>query len=452
MNWYLYNPMQNIPGTHIKAYNRTRKHTRKPLCKAPFSNLYFSRSGQVLACCFNRDFPLGTYPEENPHEIWMGKAAKELRKAIGKNDLDKGCGMCKTELLNENYDGVMARHFDFLRMKRKYPVMMEFELDNSCNLECIMCEGDLSSAIRKHRDKKPKIETPYDERFVEYIRPWLKKAELLRFSGGEPFLIPLYYKIWDIAMSENPSCRFYVQTNGTIINEKLEKYISSGRFDLGVSLDSMNKQRFEAIRVGANYDEVIAHIKRFISLKSPAPGEVSLVISCTVVRENWQDIPEVLEFANSLDAQIVFNTVWNPRKHAIHNLEVDQLDEIYRFYANYRPADIKSNEKHNAGMYRGLVQQVKHWLDDAINADRAQTGVAEISPEEMLKALRRRISRLQEDNPQPAKKFEELIARISHTPEYPDKLRLIYHSPDKDILEYLKKYSTEKLIGLLDTT
>jgi MoaA/NifB/PqqE/SkfB family radical SAM enzyme len=52
----------------------------------------------------------------------------------------------------------------------RYPSMLELELNNTCNLECVMCIGELSSSIRKNREKLPAIRSPYDEAFVEPTR------------------------------------------------------------------------------------------------------------------------------------------------------------------------------------------------------------------------------------------------------------------------------------------
>jgi MoaA/NifB/PqqE/SkfB family radical SAM enzyme len=75
--------------------------------------------------------------------------------------------------------------------------MMELEIENTCNLECVMCIGELSSAIRKNRDKLPPIKSPYNEAFVEQLEEFIPHLKELRFNGGEPFLINSVFRIFE---------------------------------------------------------------------------------------------------------------------------------------------------------------------------------------------------------------------------------------------------------------
>ena len=123
---------------------------------------------------------------------------------------------------------------------------MEFEMSNQCNLECIMCNGYVSSSIRQNRDKLPPVHSPYDEKFVTQLRPFIPHLREAKFFGGEPFLIPLYFKMWDAMMEINPSINIFVITNGTVLTDKVKTLLSLGNFELAVSIDSIRKDRYEA--------------------------------------------------------------------------------------------------------------------------------------------------------------------------------------------------------------
>ena len=60
-----------------------------------------------------------------------------------------------------------------------------------------MCGGKWSSAIRKNREGLPPLKNHYDKDFVKQIREFLPFLREARFIGGEPFLINLYYDIWE---------------------------------------------------------------------------------------------------------------------------------------------------------------------------------------------------------------------------------------------------------------
>jgi MoaA/NifB/PqqE/SkfB family radical SAM enzyme len=78
-----------------------------------------------------------------------------------------------------------------------YPRVMEFELSNECNLECVMCNGYFSSSIRKNREKLPASVSPYNDQFVDELDQFIPHLTDAKFLGGEPFMIDIYLKIWE---------------------------------------------------------------------------------------------------------------------------------------------------------------------------------------------------------------------------------------------------------------
>src|SRR5205814_4784152 len=97
------------------------------------------------------------------------------------------------------------------------PRIMEFCLENTCNLACVMCNSLLSSSIRKN-EHLPPLKKQYDEHFADQLIPYIPYLKEAIFSGGEPFLIPLYYKIWEQMLDINPDITICVVTNGSTLN------------------------------------------------------------------------------------------------------------------------------------------------------------------------------------------------------------------------------------------
>ena len=54
-------------------------------------------------------------------------------------------------------------------------------------------------------------------------------------------------------------------------------------------------------------------------------------LAMCVMRQNWQELPEFINFCNSMNAVATFHKVWYPLQHALHNLPVDKLNEIYEY-------------------------------------------------------------------------------------------------------------------------
>ena len=233
------------------------------LCSAPFKNLYFQPDGRIVSCCFNRTFTLGKYPEDSIPEIWKGEKLTKLRDYILYDDLSLGCNLCYEQMKAHNYDGVGAIYFDKYFMSKESPVMLEFELENTCNLECIMCNGNYSSSIRKNKEKRQPTQRMYDESFINKLSTIIPKLKYAKFLGGEPFLINIYYSIWAKIILTNPNCIIDVQTNGTIMTNRMKEILDKGNFRIGISLDSLNKETYQQIRVNAKFDTVMANISFF---------------------------------------------------------------------------------------------------------------------------------------------------------------------------------------------
>lgn len=211
-----------LKKSEIKAYNKAldRKGFKKTLCYAPFKSLRFSQSGNIISCCYNRGYILGKYPKNSIKEIWQGEKIKKIIRNIRQNKLNLGCDLCKNSIKDKAYNLTGASHYDCLKAYKvkKYLAMLDFEISNKCNLECIMCTGENSSSIRENREKLPNLNSVYDKHFVEQIKEFIPHIEEARFTGGEPFLINLYYDIWELIIKYNPKTNIIIVTNASILN------------------------------------------------------------------------------------------------------------------------------------------------------------------------------------------------------------------------------------------
>jgi len=147
-----------------------------------------------------------------------------------------------------------------------YPIRLEFELSNKCNLECAMCSGVFSSSIRANREGKPPLPQMYDSNFVEQLKPFIPHLKQAKFLGGEPFLIDIYYDIWELFIKSNPSCEIIITTNGTVFTNKVQRVLENLNCQIIVSLDSVTKDTYEGIRVNAVMERTLDHLDKFMSL------------------------------------------------------------------------------------------------------------------------------------------------------------------------------------------
>jgi len=363
-----------LDQSQIDDFKKARPDTGSPvLCHAPFKSIYFAMGGRLFACCFNKTYILGTYPEQSIKDIWFGKKTDIFRDALKRDDLSLGCQICGHLIAARNYEGIPIKNFDYFGWDEQgYPTKIDFELSNTCNLECIMCRGELSSSIRQNREKKPAIASPYDDEFVRQLDEFIPHLQNSHFLGGEPFLIPQYLDIWERMIDLNPKIAISVQTNGTVLNERIMRILDKMPFSISVSIDSIEKNIYEQIRVNAKFDRVMENI-RFLKHHCERKGK-KLTISYCPMQQNWHELPRVVEFCNDLNADVFFNTVSLPVKCALNYLPASELEKIVSFLEKQSLPESTEVEKFNKKALEGVKNQLKYWHKQAMHNERVLGG------------------------------------------------------------------------------
>lgn len=355
----------------ILLYNNYRKSPEDaPLCYAPFRSLYFGQKGLVSACCFGRTYILGKIPEQTIAQIWQGPKAVELREALGKNDLSLGCQLCNEQIQGGNFSNVNALHFEqYAQNKKGYPALLEFELSNECNLECIMCQGLSSSLIRAKREKLPPLEMPYDDAFVNQLEEFIPYLSEAKFFGGEPFLVELYLKIWERIVAINPEVKIAVQTNGTVLNNRIKDVLEMGKFNIGVSIDAATSTTYESIRVNGKFDQLLGNME-YYKKYSLRKGTFFGLATCAL-QQNRYELAALVRLANSFNCDIYFNTVFYPRHTSLKFMGRKELQRLSETLGREILPEENEVQKKNKKHFENIVQQIKYW---AAQPSESETG------------------------------------------------------------------------------
>lgn len=372
----------------ISAYNAARgKPHATHICHAPFSNMYFNVHGDCAPCWLTFIEP-DSYPKKSIREIWFGEKYQSLRKNLLAYNLTDKCNVCLKNLQVGNYTSVLARAYD-VNEPADYPSMLELELNNTCNLECVMCIGELSSSIRKNREKLPPIRSPYDEAFVEQLEEFIPHLKELRFNGGEPFLIGIVFKIFEKVEKLNPKLKIVIATNGTVLNYKVKEWLNKLNIHINLSIDSLTPEIYETIRVNAHFDRLMEHFHFYHQYCKE--NNRTLCIMVNPMRNNWHEMPEFIRFVNKYNVNIWFNTIHRPVEWSIWALPPDELEKIYnqlssvQFTKEERSAPLAA---YNIGIYKNLVEvQIKNWWREAEERESQQTLSAHVMDEEHAKQL-----------------------------------------------------------------
>ncbi len=202
---------------------------------------------------------------------------------------------------------------------RSMPLRVHLEVNDRCNLNCIMCA--------RRSENIPKDTGDLDPAIVHRISPWLSFANYVGLAGnGEPFLHPKLFEILDIIRGAGsvPS----IVTNGTLLSDEcLGRLIQLGPSILDVSFDGATKQTFETIRVGADFNAIVGNLKHLAALKSKhrSPYPILNFLVC-VMQENKGELVEVVNLAKTLgvskvDFQTIYPFTQDARKSVIQELK-----------------------------------------------------------------------------------------------------------------------------------
>jgi len=195
----------------------------------------------------------------------------------------------------------LAEHFLYQVSKRLSavsvsPRSIQIECTTKCNLKCTFCE--LSYWTEKPADLK------FDElrKMVDHL-PKLKRIDLTGI--GESLMNRDFFKIVEFLKLRG----LYVTLNDnfTLMTEQAARRIVELQVDqLFLSLDGATKQSYEQLRVGANFDKVIANARRLVQIKRELGRQRPEVkINTVVCLTNHQELPGIVELANDMGIGMV---------------------------------------------------------------------------------------------------------------------------------------------------
>ncbi|MBW2618816.1 MAG: radical SAM protein, partial [Deltaproteobacteria bacterium] len=151
-----------------------------------------------------------------------------------------------------------------------------------CNLRCPMC-----ILGQKERLYKPAAELMSDELFFKIMEEArAHDCPSISMNNTEE---PLLNKKW---LERIEAAREYgfidimMNTNATLLDgQTAEKLVDSGLTRLLIGLDAVKKETYEQVRVGADFDEVIGNIKRFLRIRKEKKSHLPVLRLSFVVTD-----------------------------------------------------------------------------------------------------------------------------------------------------------------------
>ena len=334
-------------------------------CRAPFTSLHVDQFGDTRPCCQSSRV-LGNVADQTLDEIWTGESLAELRNAVSDGDLSLGCEHCAWAG-RAGRETTYAVRFDHDRLPAPDagPTRLELAPSNACNLQCTMCNGDWSSSIRLHREKRPALPRLFGDRQLAEVAVLADGLDELHLFGGEPLLMPEGLRLLDIAAESGT--RAVITTNGSVLTPRVEALLDRPGVDLVVSVDGTSPEVYESIRCGASWSVLQEHLDRMQELAARHDNRVDLA-HC-LMTTNWHEFPDHLTWAAGRDLGVYVNDVLSPIEVSLHHLTPPELAAVVRTLRS-RQAEIDRLPAPWRATWSGALERLDQTLRDGADGGR----------------------------------------------------------------------------------
>lgn len=178
-----------------------------------------------------------------------------------------------------------------------YPTGIMLELGNRCNLHCIICPREYRYGKNMDQGFMP-LENAYQ--VIDELYPYLDSIGLTGL--GETLLYPHLLEVVQYIKNKNKSIIITISTNANFTGcvdkiKPLLPYLDNVQF----SVDGIGSV-YETVRPNTHFEDIAENIRQIVEL---GRKDTIFMINTVITRENYLDLPKVVEFADSLNIRFV---------------------------------------------------------------------------------------------------------------------------------------------------
>jgi radical SAM protein with 4Fe4S-binding SPASM domain len=194
------------------------------------------------------------------------------------------------------------------------PTEVELGFNNRCNLLCVMChQADGIPPQAMPRDKARAV--------ADQVLPFA--LHLTPSDASEPLINDLDEVV---ALCRKHDVQMLLYCNGTLLDEATFRRIAPVTHRIWFSIDSPDRATFEALRVNAKLDQVLANIRTVMPLAREARIEVGF--NAVVMLPNWKQCPELVDLVADLGGTQLSLQELLPNSTGYEQLKIDgRVDE-----------------------------------------------------------------------------------------------------------------------------
>lgn len=329
---------------------------KNTFCVAPWYSIYLTPDKKLAPCCkfkkYSHDY---NTIEDYFHSTEIEKVRQDLLNGI-KND---NCSKCwKDEeqggdslrlISNRTIGKGLNKSLSDQITNPKVSNLTSFDLclGNLCNLKCIMCAPNLSSQLLAEANLNPTLKSRYDtdldqsnydwpknEDFTEWCNRYLPQAIHIKFTGGEPFIIPWIHDVIEhIPDAQKQKCILHFTSNLTVINDKLlDCFKKFKEVWISVSVEGIHDTH-EYLRFGHSWKTLSDNINH---IRNKNIGNLILKVNHVVQTPSYHSIIEMTEFFDDLQIPIHPILLTSPKHFHISALTRSAKEQFLRDTDDYK--------------------------------------------------------------------------------------------------------------------
>lgn len=223
-------------------------------------------------------------------------------------------------------DPRFAKPFDKPLMD--FPMLVDIELSNYCNLQCRMCGQVIMKRARGYMS---------EELFRQVIGEMAEHGAALRMiRWGEPLLNSKAIDF--IKYAKSKGVLVHMTTNALLIDEEMaKKLLDSGIDSMIFSMQGATKEGYNLMRNTDQYDTFVENVKRLVKMRNDRSQKNPWFhISSTMTDETEEEIEAFKKFWSKIvDSVGVGKTNLQRLKHFDENtvkdlLKKERIDHIYK--------------------------------------------------------------------------------------------------------------------------
>ena len=313
---------------------------KETFCVAPWYSIFLGSNGKIAPCC---KFKKPSLPYQEIDQYFHSPQLAKLRQDLLSGFKNPGCVRCWEDEANGG-DSLRLISNRTIGRATETPLMEQIKdpqlsniksfdltLGNLCNLKCVMCNPGESSQLLAEANLYPEVKNRYERNFVQKDFDWpkgddfvdwcnhyLPQAIHIKFTGGEPFIIPWIQTVLDrIPDEQKKKCVLHFTTNLTIVNLGLfENFSKFKEVWVSVSVEGI-RETHEYLRYGHKWETLETNLRLIQEMEIP---NLILKVNHVVQTPSYHSIIPMTEYFDNMNMGIHPILLEGPKYHHISAL------------------------------------------------------------------------------------------------------------------------------------